>query len=355
MPVLPIAQVQSGDRLGREVQTGFGNLLFPEGRVLGPRDLEILQAYLIPSVDIRRAGLSEVEAAEEEEQQQETSSPLTPLQQAFSRMEKLMKVTFQMMSPGQRLPILDIRNGLKELLERIADYHALTFVPPQEVAIVPWIRNSILTALTSYQLARWMRMPEKDLVPAALAGLLHDIGNTRVDPAIFRKPGRLTPEEVNEMRQHTVYGFRMLEGVASLNQGVSLAALQHHERIDGSGYPMRVTGDRIHPYARVVAVADVYHAMTSTRTHREAQSPYLVLEELQAEAFGKLDPLMVQTFVEKTTQFQSGMLVQLNDNRVGEVVFTDRQHPTRPMVSIFGEIVNLAQTRDLYICAIYSP
>ncbi|MBB6674415.1 HD-GYP domain-containing protein [Cohnella nanjingensis] len=354
MPVLPIAQVQSGDRLGREVQTGLGNLLFPEGRALTPRDLEILQAFLIPSVDIRRSGMSEADASETEEEP-ETVSVNTPLQQAFVKMEKLMKAAFHMMSPGQKLPILDIRNGLKDLLDCIADYHALTFVPPLEGATEPWIRNSILTAFTSYQLARWIKMPDKDWIPVALAGLLHDIGNTRVDPAIFRKPTRLTPEEQNEMRQHTVYGFKMLEGVASLNQGVSLAALQHHERIDGSGYPMRVTGDKIHPYARIVAVADVYHAMTSNRTHRKAQSPYLVLEELQAEAFGKLDPMMVQTFIEKTTQFHNGMLVQLNDNRVGEVVFTDRQHPTRPMVSIFGEIVNLAKTRDLHICAVYSP
>jgi len=356
MPMVPTAQAQAGDRLAADVLTSFGSVLLQEGRTLTHRDLEILQAFLIPQVDIRRDGLPETPADEEEKGEGRPEAAVLPLHQRFLRMAKLLSRAFANVGPGQKLPILEIRNELRELLDLIDEYNVLTFVPSGEEGqpTERWIRQSVLVALTSYQLARWCQFPEKDWIAVALAGLLHDIGNSRVDPAIFRKPTRLTEEELQEMRQHTVYGFRLLEGVPSLNRGISLTALQHHERIDGSGYPMKVHGEKIHPYARIVAIADMYHAMTSDRHHRKAESPYLVLEELQSEAFGKLDPVYVQTFVERATQFHNGMLVQLNDNRVGEIVFTDRHHPTRPMVNVGGTILNLSKQRDLYICAIYS-
>ncbi|MBB6731695.1 HD-GYP domain-containing protein [Cohnella zeiphila] len=355
MPILPTAQVQAGDRLAADVQTALGSLLLQEGRILTHRDLEILQAFLVPQVDIHRNGLPETSANEETSTEGVQESALLPLHRQFLRMTHLLKQAFGMTGPGQKLPILEIRQELGKLLDSIDDYNVLMFSPPADEARTErWIVQSVLVALTSYQLARWCKLPEKDWTAVALAGLLHDIGNVRIDPAIFRKPSRLTSEELQEMRQHTVYGFRLLEGVASLNQGVSLAALQHHERIDGSGYPMKVKGEKIHPYAKIVAIADMYHAMTSHRHHRKAESPYLVLEELQSESFGKLEPVYVQTFIDRATQFHNGMLVQLNDNRVGEIVFTDRSHPTRPMVSIGGDILNLSKQRELYICAIYS-
>lgn len=356
MPVMSISQVQPGDCLSTDVHTALGSLLLQEGRTLSHRDLEILQAFLIPSVDVRRGFSQGQDASEQQVEEAATAeASISPLLEKFESMEKILASAFASVGPGQKLPILEVRNGLKEMLDCIDEYSVLMFVPPGEVQGTEWwIRKSVLMALTSYQLARWCKFPEKDWNAIALAALLHDIGNVRIDPAIFHKPSRLTEAELHEMRQHTVYGFKLLEGVPSLNQGVSLAALQHHERIDGSGYPMKVTGEKIHPYAKIVAIADMYHAMTSNRSHRKAESPYLVLEQLQSEAFGKLDPYYVQTFIDRATQFHNGMLVQLNNHQVGEIVFTDRNHPTRPMVSVDGKIINLASQREIYICAIYS-
>lgn len=356
MPIVAVAQAQPGDRLAGDVQTALGSILMEQGRALSERDLEILQAFLIPVVDVRRSGLEESEAdlsADEIAVTQEVK--LTSLQQQFLEMEKLLKRTMSMISSGQKIPVLDLRNGMNLLLECIDEYNVLTFLlPPFEGNGDVMVRNSVLCALTSYQLAKWSKFPDKDLLQIAMAALLHDIGNVKVDEAILRKPTRLTNEEVHEMRQHTIYGFRMLENVTGLNQGVWLSALQHHERIDGSGYPMKVKGEKIHPYAKIVMIADVYHAMTSNRYHRKAESPYLVLEELYSGSFGKLEPVYVQTFIERTTQFHNGVMVRLNDGRIAEIVFTDRNNPTRPMVSMHGQIVNLAQQRQLFICEVFA-
>jgi len=356
MPVIPVMQAQIGDRLGSDVQTALGSVLMEEGRALTERDLEILQAFLIATVDIRRAGLEETGVERPAEDGVAGGEmKLSPLQREFVYMEKLLKRTFNMASSGMKLPVLELRNGLGALLHHIDDYNVIAFMVPGSGGKEDVLyRNSVLCAMTSYLIAKWSKLPDKDWMQIAMAGLLHDIGNIKVDPAILNKTTRLTAEELHEIRQHTVYGFRLLEGGTALNQGVWLSALQHHERIDGSGYPMKVKGEKIHPYAKIVAIADVYHAMTSNRNYKKAESPYLVLEELLAESFGKLDPLFVQTFIERTTQFHNGVYVRLSDGRIGEIVFSDRGHPTRPMVSIHGNIVNLVQERQLFIREVFA-
>jgi HD-GYP domain-containing protein (c-di-GMP phosphodiesterase class II) len=357
MPIIPTSQVHAGDRLGSDVQTALGSVLLQQGRALLERDMEILQAFLIPTVDIRRAGLEEQDPdiAADETAASSVEIKLSSLQQEFLNMEKLLKRIMSMVTSGLKLPVLDLRNGLNSLLEYMEDYNVLTFYAPLSAgSIDTLVRNSVLCAMTSYQLAKWNKFPEKDWLPISMAGLLHDIGNVKVDEAILRKPSRFTDEELQEMRQHTIYGFRMLEGSTSMNQGVWLSALQHHERIDGSGYPMKVKGDKIHPYAKIVAIADMYHAMTSNRHYRKAESPYLVLEELHSGSFGKLEPLYVQTFIERTTQFHNGVFVKLNNGSIGEIVFSDRNSPTRPMVSVNGQIINLGQNRQLFICEVFA-
>jgi hypothetical protein len=356
MAIIPISQAQAGDRLGSDVQTALGSVLLQQGRTLSERDTEILQAFLITNVDIVRNGLEEqITDAVAEETAATTEVKHTSLQKEFLNMENLLKRMMSMVASGLKLPMLDLRNGLNALIDNMDEYNVLTFLAPPPIGKIDiLVRNSVLCAMTSYQLAKWNKFSEKDWLPIAMAGLLHDIGNVKVDPAILNKPTRLTAEDVQEMRQHTVYGFRLLEGSTSMNQGVWLSALQHHERIDGSGYPMKVKGDKIHPFAKIVAIADMYHAMTSNRNYRKAESPYLVLEELHSGAFGKLEPTYVQTFIERTTQFHNGIFVKLNDGTIGEIVFSDRNNPTRPMVSVNGKIVNLGQNRQLFICEVFS-
>ncbi|TJY41692.1 HD-GYP domain-containing protein [Cohnella pontilimi] len=354
MPVVSVSQAHVGDRLLTDVQTALGSVLLQEGRTLSERDLEILQAFLIPSVDVLRAEDYE-KIAGSEEIAATTSVKRSTLQKEFAEMEKLLKRSFASAQAGMKLPIFELRNGLTSLLKHIDEYNVLSFVVMSSSGKEDvYVRNGVLCAMTSYMLAKWNNFPEKDWMQIAMAGLLHDIGNVRVDPAILNKPKVLTTEELQEVRQHTVYGFKMLEGGTAINQGVWLAALQHHERVDGSGYPMRVKGDKIHPYAKIIAIADVYHAMTSDRKYKKAESPYLVLEQLQTESFGKLDAVYVQTFIERATQFQNGVFVKLSDGRIGEIVYADRNNPTRPMVSVGGKIVNLMQERQLFIVEVFA-
>jgi HD-GYP domain-containing protein (c-di-GMP phosphodiesterase class II) len=330
------------------VHTKLGGLLFNKNRYVSERDIEILTAFLVPTVVIEKDPEEAENAIDGNKMLQETANLMT-FYREYAEMVSLIKRVFNAVGAGQSFPILDIRTRLEALLRSIDQYNALTFSPKNTVIRDYLYHNSVMVCLTSYQLARWHGFQSKDLIPIAMAGLFHDIGNAKVDQAFLEKTSRLTLAEIEEIRKHTVFGYQILKNVPAINEGVKLCALQHHEKEDGSGYPLGLTGEKIHIYSKVIAVADIYHAMTNHRAYKRAQSPYLVLEQIVNDSFGKLDPLLVQTFIQKLTQIHNGTLVKLSDNRIGEIIFTDNANPTRPWVNVNGSIVNLTRERNLYI------
>ncbi|GBF73509.1 hypothetical protein PA598K_01802 [Paenibacillus sp. 598K] len=348
MPSIQLAQVKLGDKITQDVHTSLGGTLFHKGKVVTIREIEILNAFLIPTVHIeaREGAMEQVAAAVAEE-----TSPKeqTSLQKEYDSLLGLLKRIYRQHTIGQSLPILEIRTRMESLLQYIKEYNVLTFLP-QVAAEEDYIfHNSLMSAMTSYLLAQWAGLPQRDWMQVALAGLFHDIGNIKIDQSLLHKPSSLTLTEIEQMKQHTVQGYQLLKTVPAINEGVKLTALQHHEKVDGSGYPLGVTGESIHMYAKIVAIADIFHAMTLKRSYRKAASPYIVMEQIQKESFGKLEPTFVQIFIEKATQFHNGMIVRLSDERIGEIVFSDRNYPTRPWVSVQGTIINLTTERQLYI------
>lgn len=349
MALVPISKVNIGDKIDDQVLTKRGSLLLSKGTVVTERELEILRAFLIPAIKIEsRQHQAESEASSQVRRDPLDQSP-TPLQLEYEKMLVLFrKVMFSLRSGGS-LPLLELRKGLESLLEYGEQYHPLKFTPRLLLVQDYLLHNSLLVALTSYQLAKWQSLSPKDWIPVALAGLLHDIGNARVDDNILEKKGELTEQEWEELRGHTIHGYQMLKNVAGLNEGIKLCALQHHEREDGSGYPLSITGDRIHAYSKIVAVADVFHALTSPRFHKKPLYPYQGLDQLQVETQGKLDRELVQTFVWKTTEFSSSTIIRLNNGDIGTFAFSNRNYPTRPWINVNGRIVNLIVETNLHI------
>jgi HD-GYP domain-containing protein (c-di-GMP phosphodiesterase class II) len=349
MAVVPVAQLKIGERMSEQVFTKRGSLLFDKGIVITQRELDILRAFLIASVSVEGKGETTDNSSAKSEENENQAPPVSLLALEYDNLLTLFRKVMFSLRSGGTLPLLELRNRLESLLAHIDQYMILKYVPRSMNLRDYLLHNSIMVSLTSYQLAKWSGLPSKDWIPVALAGLLHDIGNAKVDENILEKKGTLTHVEQEEMRTHTVQGYQMLKNVPGLNEGIKLTALQHHEREDGTGYPLAVKGDKIHTYAKIVAVADIYHAMTSQRYYRKSSSPYLGLEQLQAESFGKLDPTIVQTFIHKVTEFNNGTLVRLSNGQIGAIVFSDRNHPTRPWVNVNGNIINLTIERSLYI------
>jgi HD-GYP domain-containing protein (c-di-GMP phosphodiesterase class II) len=353
MSFISITQVKVGDKIVQDVMTHKNNLLMSKGTVVSERELEVLRAFLIAKVNVEtESGSTDiVDSAQGDSEQtaSQVSNSVLAFYKAYDNMVTLMKKVFLQAYSSGTIPALEVRNGLEALILNVDAYNLVSFRPAKYHSQDYLIHHSIKCCLTSYLLARWIGFTQKDLIPIALGGLLHDIGNVKIDSTYLMKTSLLTYNEYEEIKRHTAIGYQILKGVAGLNEGSKLTSLQHHERLDGSGYPLGLRGDSIHTYSRVVAIADIYHAMTSSRMHHTGMSPYLVMEELSKESFGKLDPAYVQTFINKVTQFHTGMIVKLSDNRIGEIVFSQREHPTRPWVNVNGSIVNLSIERSLHI------
>jgi HD-GYP domain-containing protein (c-di-GMP phosphodiesterase class II) len=351
MGTVAVSVLKSGERLLEEVRTSLGSVLIEKGKVLSSRDLEILRAFLVKYVAVESKGDENgQDSADDASVSNFVSNDLVMFYQKYDELYQILKKAFRVVSAGSdQLPLLEMRTKLEDLLSYIHFYNPLTFSPRRTGVDDYLIHNSIMVGLTSFLLARWQGMQQRDWIPIAFAGILHDIGNMRIDDAILQKPSKLTTGEFEELKKHTIIGYNILKNIAGINEGVKLSALQHHERHDGSGYPLGIPGDKIHPYAKLIAVPDMFHAMTTSRQYKKGASPYLVLEQLMKDAFGKLEPALVQMFIGKVTQFHNGTVVRLNDGAVAEIVFTDRNNPTRPMVNVNGKIINLAMERDRFI------
>ncbi|MGW1195025.1 HD-GYP domain-containing protein [Streptomyces sp. NPDC002536] len=145
----------------------------------------------------------------------------------------------------------------------------------------------------SVLIARELGMSGERLEALRFSGILHDVGKLGVPTRVLRKDGPLTPEERRVIELHPEYGHEMVRGIGFLDEARA-AILHHHERLDGSGYPYGLTGRQIPEFARVVAVADAFDAMTSTRSYRRARPVPAALEELDRCAGTQFDPRMVE-------------------------------------------------------------
>ncbi|MEV6400972.1 HD-GYP domain-containing protein [Streptomyces sp. NPDC051907] len=156
----------------------------------------------------------------------------------------------------------------------------------------------------SVLIARELGMADERLEVLRFAGILHDVGKLGVPTRVLRKDGPLTPEERRVIELHPEYGHEMVRGIGFLGEARA-AILHHHERLDGSGYPYGLAGGQIPEFARVVAVADAFDAMTSTRSYRRARPVRAALEELDRCAGRQFDPHMVGALVRALERYRA--------------------------------------------------
>jgi HD-GYP domain-containing protein (c-di-GMP phosphodiesterase class II) len=196
--------------------------------------------------------------------------------------------------------------------------------------------HSVNVAVLSLILGVALGMNKTELYKLGLAAMLHDIGKIFVDKDIIEKPETLTPEEFEQVKKHSALGYEYLNDDKGLDLPATslVGVLQHHERFDGSGYPEGITGDRITQFGRIIAIADVYDAMTSDRPYRPAMMPSDVMEFLMAGAGTLFDPKLVFLFTRKVAAYPLGTCVMLSNGLTAIVVENYEDFCTRPKVKL---------------------
>lgn len=206
-------------------------------------------------------------------------------------------------------------------LEKLKQNDYVTFIHSVNVAL--------LAALVGTRLG----YKEKKLKYLILGALLHDIGKLKVPKEILNKPGRLTDEEFAIVKQHPLTGIEILKNVRLLNRVMAMVS-QHHERWTGTGYPFGLSGNNIHEDAQIIAVTDVYEALTADRPYRKGLPHYHALEMILAWSGKDFNPKVVQAFRESLVLYPENAIVTLNTKEIGVIVSVSTQLPTRPIVRI---------------------
>lgn len=209
--------------------------------------------------------------------------------------------------------------------------------------------HSVNVSMLSMLIGKWMKYDLRKIKHLTLAGLVHDIGKCKVPLEIINKASQLSMEEFEEIKKHSVYGYRLLQNMPEISNDVKMGVLMHHEREDGSGYPAGAKGQQIHEFAKIIAVADIYDAMTSNRPYKEKESPFDVFEIMENKSFGVLDPKVISVFLNNLAAYYLGDMVKLNNGEIGEIIYINSRHISQPIVKVGEKYIDLSIDTNIKI------
>ena len=221
------------------------------------------------------------------------------------------------------------------MLHCIRDYDEMTYV------------HSVNVSLICNCFAKWLEMSPEDTQIITLGGLLHDIGKICIPREILLKPDALTAEEYEIVKTHTVKGYDILKD-KRVDDRIKMIALQHHERADRTGYPYSKSGEEIEPFAMIVAIADVYDAMTSDRVYRPRICPFDVVKILE-EGNDKYSANFLIPLLEQITEVYINHTVRLSNDAIGRIVMINRNELSKPVIQVKNDFVDLTRLRKIKI------
>ncbi|OPH56704.1 phosphohydrolase [Paenibacillus ferrarius] len=330
-----------GKKLKYDVTTSHGLVLLPSQSVLYQEHLDLFQQHRIDLMDILTT---------EDEQESESGFSLDSSELLVQKASQYAKDLFERIQSQKKIPLLEIKNELIPIVQQAAENPDLFQLFQAVKAKDEYThQHNIGVGILSTLIGKWLNLEDTEVALLSLAATMHDVGKIKISEEILMKPGKLTSDEYDEMKQHTIRGYNMLRETVGINYRVALVALQHHERADGTGYPLGLRDTQVDRMSRIVAVADVFHAMSSKRPYHEMMPFYEVVNRMRKGFFGELDPHIVSVFLTNMIQNLIGRKVMLTDGRWGEVIYINPTDDTNPLVKIDDIFVDLSRERHIHI------
>jgi HD-GYP domain-containing protein (c-di-GMP phosphodiesterase class II) len=329
--MLAVEGLVNGMSLARPIYTDDGRILLQEG-------INLTGAYIDR---LRRTSLSYVYIDDPETEDITPEETIPPeIQQHV--IGEIKRVCDKVVSPVQAMSTIqsgELANTFTQLFHMLFDYlrSSDTFVLnmgaifTQDAYLYKHCMNvgvmaSVLGIAHGYS--------EEVIKNLGIGAMLHDIGKLQIDRAILDKPGKLTPEERKEVERHCQLGYDIMVKQTELSATSAHCALQHHEKYDGTGYPRRLKGDEIHEFGRLMAVPDVYDALTSNRVYRKAFLPHEGVEFLYSNTGSHFDTQFVDLFIKHVNVYPNGLPVELSNGVKGVVARANVHNLQRPVIRV---------------------
>lgn len=210
-------------------------------------------------------------------------------------------------------------------------------------------RHSVNVAALSAILGQWIGLSSQKVNLLTYAAILHDFGKTQIDQYILNKTTTLTDSDFKVIKSHPTIGYNYVKEIPYLDKAVSYGVLMHHERLDGSGYPLGLKGTKIHEFAKIIAIADLFDAVNSNRGYKKQKAPFEALEIVKEDSLEKLDYEYSNIFLNHIVNYYVGENVLLNTNETCKIIQIDVNNLERPLLLMDSNFIDLKQRTDLSI------
>ncbi len=341
-----LVDVTPGMELAKAILRDNGKILLTEGTVLTETLIQRLRGQGVSHIHIKGESGPDLTAFDR---------PPSPLRLDFQRkhdaVTQTMQRTFDAVRRFKKIPTREMNQVVEEaLLPMVNTAGALNYLQRDRSVDEYTFVHSVNVGIMAGVLGHWLGYKAPQLKELTLAGLLHDMGKTQIPLPVLNKPLRLTDEEMKVMRLHPIVGYKLAQDSGVISNDVALAILQHHERMNGSGYPSGVKKERIHPYAKILAVVDTYDAMTSDRVFKSKATPLSVIKIMLEEMYDRLDPDVCTVFLDNLKDCFVGNVVELSDGREAEILYFGSVFTPAPVLRTRqGEFINLSGAEALEI------
>lgn len=333
--------LQEGMRIDQNLKDRMDRVLIAKGTHLNQYQIDALRQMQIAGVQIAEG--------EEEEVQQSLPPKMSAIAknnisknrtddpskvQLSESIKKRVSEGIQFLYNDTESPAFNETSNrvTKQLLKAINDSNAIAVdISVLKTSDEYTFKHSVDVATMSMIVAKKMGMKEADVYNIGVSGLLHDMGKSKIPLEILNKPARLTDEEFAIMKQHSVYGYHILKEKDSFSAQIALAVLQHHEKMNGKGYPMGVTAERISPYAKILSVVDVYDALVTERPYKKAMTQRDAIELLMSMT-EELDIQVMRSFLASVILYPVDSIVELSNGEKACVVRNNPESVLRPTV-----------------------
>lgn len=246
--------------------------------------------------------------------------------------EVLTKILTSNILDIERIEVIikKILNIVKKNKSAIISHIALKRDKQYSTAVYHGLNTTLLALIGGDEL----KLPDKQLRELAIVGLLHDVGMLKIPQTILDKEEKLTEDEINQIRTHPILSYKFINDKNIFGKDVLDPIIQHHEQYDGNGYPRKLSGDKIHIFAKIISIADAFEAQISDRSYRKSKTGYSAMKDVLSESQNRFDPKILRAFLSILSIYPPGTLVQLNNNSIGTVTAVNPQAPLRPQIKI---------------------
>ncbi|MEQ9394046.1 HD-GYP domain-containing protein [Haliea sp.] len=254
---------------------------------------------------------------------------------AVAELSSGIEEIFQQAAGGAALDVVRVKRSVEPMIDSISrNPDACIWLARLKQQDHYTYQHSLGASVWAVALGRQLGLPRSDLRSLAIGGLLFDVGKLRVDPELLGAERQLTPEELQQVRNHVIHGVEMIGATGLMNTDVIAMVTHHHERHNGSGYPQGLRGDEIPIFARIAAIVDCYDAITSHRPYARAISPCTAIKMLYNAKDLDFQAELVEEFIQAVGIYPAGTLVELSSGEVAVVVAEYRTRRLRPRVMV---------------------